>query len=243
MFYDQLVTAIERAARSQLDDLSRQVWLAYGAGTIDDRAHELQEMIERRRGPSKRVQALLVPSTINVSRIHRSPEQRSPNRQASLLRRREHVATHSLPPHLARQYTLGHNAVLRIVADEWLAHGVCDRSQNELAARAGVSRKVVKQAIRFAERDELIAVQRRPRSGRKHLTNIIRIIKHEWITWLRHGRRKTYATNACNRAKPDFPLSRGVLRSPPRSQVLRKAGDDRVDKTVKKENRTGASRA
>jgi hypothetical protein len=242
MFYDQLATAIENAARSQLDDLSSQVWRAYGAGTIDDRAHELQEMIQRRRGPATQVAsgpAIMIPRYF----IQRSPEQRSPDRRASLLRRREHVATHSLPPHLARQYTLGHNAVLRIVADEWLAHGVCDRSQNELAARAGVSRKVVKQAIRFAERDELIAVQRRPRSGRKHLTNVIRVVSREWTTWLRHGRRKTYAANACNRAKPDFPSFRGVPKSPPRSQHFRKADSEYVDKSGEKVNRTGAGRA
>ena len=157
------------------------------------------------------------------------------------MRRREHVATHSLPPHLAKQYTHGHNAVLRVIADEVLAHGVCDRSQNELAARAGVTRKVVKQAIRFAE-DDLLSVQRRSRSGRKHLTNVLRIISREWLVWLRHGRRKTYAVNACARAKPDFQLSRGVPKSPPRSQIPGNSSSHRVDKTVKKLNRTAASR-
>jgi hypothetical protein len=37
-------------------------------------------------------------------------------------------------------------------------------------------------------------------SPRRHLTNIIRIIRAEWLDWLSKGRRKTYATNACNRA-------------------------------------------
>ena len=108
-----------------------------------------------------------------------------------------------------------------MISDEWLAHGACDRSLNELAARAGVCHSLAKRAIRLAELDGLITVQRRPRSGRKHLTNIIRIIRAEWLDWLRKGRRKTYATNACNRAKPDFPLPRGVQKNPPRSQVFR----------------------
>ena len=74
----------------------------------------------------------------------------------------------------------------------------------ELTARAGVCHSLAKRAVRLAELDGLITVQRRPRSGRKHLTNIIRIIRAEWLDWLRKGRRKTYALNACNRAKPDF---------------------------------------
>ena len=97
--------------------------------------------------------------------------------------------------------------------------------------------------MRLAELDGLITVQRRPRSGRKHLTNVIRIIRAEWLDWLSKGRRKTYATNACNRAKPIFAEARGVQNNPPRSQHFRNSGIDCVDNTVKKENRTGAGRA
>jgi hypothetical protein len=79
-------------------------------------------------------------------------------------------------------------------------------------------------------------VQRRPRSGRKHLTNITRIIRAEWIDWLSKGRRKAYAIKACNRAKPDFRLARGAQKNPPRSQLLGNSGSDRVDNSVKKEN-------
>jgi hypothetical protein len=103
--------------------------------------------------------------------------------------------------------------VLRVIADEWLAHGVSDRSLKELAARAGVCRSIAKRAVRLAELDGLITVQRRPRSGRKHLTNIIRVIRADWIDWLNKGRRKTYATNACNRAKPIFAEARGMGRA------------------------------
>jgi hypothetical protein len=238
--YNALATAIEGAARSQLDDYSRQLWKAHGAGIVaDDQAQQLAEAIQRRRGqPGAHSLATATPVF-----IQRSPEQRSPDRRASIKRRREHTATGPLPPHLARHYTYGQVAVLRIVADEWLAHGACDRSLNELAARAGVSRKVAKQAVRLAELDGLITVQRRPRSGRKHLTNVIRVVRAEWVDWLRKGWRKTYATNACSRAKPDFPLARGVLRSPPRSQNSKTTSDGRVDKSGEKRNRSGANRA
>jgi hypothetical protein len=124
--------------------------------------------------------------------------------------------------------------VLRIVADEVLAHGACDRSRNELAARAGVSLTIVRRALRYAERDGLITVQRRPRSGRKHLTNIIRIIRAEWIDWLAKGRRKAYATNACNRAKPIFAEARGVQNNPPRSQHFRNSRSNRVDNSERR---------
>jgi len=175
--------------------------------------------------------------------IQRSPEQRSPVRRASILRRREHAATGPLPPSIASTFTVGEIAVLRVVADEFLAHGACDRSVNELSARAGVCRSIVKQAIKYAERDGLITVLRRPRSGRKHLTNIIHIVRADWLAWLDKGRRKAYAIAACSRAKPDFHQARGLEKKPPRSQDFRNSGRDRVDKTVKNRNRTGAGRA
>jgi DNA-binding MarR family transcriptional regulator len=138
---------------------------------------------------------------------------------------------------------VGELAVLRIVADEWSAHGACDRSLKELAARAGVCRSLAKQTVKLAEIDGLITVQRRPRSGRKHLTSIIHIVRAEWLTWLDTGNRKAAAIRACHKAKPDFKRFRGVNLNPPRSQSFRKVGDDRVDKTVKKGNRTVASRS
>ena len=238
MFYDQLATAIENAGRNQLDDLSSQVWRAYAAGTIDDRAHELQEMIQGRRGPRPGARSLVAASTPALTRrytIQRSPEQRSPDRQASLRRRRAHAATGPLPPSLAAHFTTGELAALKIVADECLAHGACDLSRNEIGSRAGVSKTVAKRALKLAEVEHsMITVEHRPRSGRKHLTSITRIIRTEWLDWLRKGHRKAYAIKACTRAKPDFPLPRGAQKDPPRAQVLRNSNSDPVDKTVKK---------
>ena len=58
-------------------------------------------------------------------------------------------------------------------------------------------------------------MQRRPRSGRKHLSNIARIIRAEWLDWLAKGQRKTYAVSACNRAKPIFAEVRGARNNLP----------------------------
>ena len=242
--YDQLATAIENAGSKPARRSLPPGLEALGAGSLaDDQAQQLAELIQRRRGPV--AAACCRHAGYHAPRyfIQRSPEQRSPDRRASLLRRREHAATGPLPPALAAGFTTGELAVLKVISDEWLAHGACDRSLNELAARAGVCHSLAKRAVRLAELDGLFTVQRRPRSGRKHLTNIIRIVRAEWLDWLAKGRRKAYAVDACNRAKPIFAEARGVQNNPPRSQLFRKAGSDRVDKTVKKENRTGAGRA
>ena len=142
---------------------------------------------------------------------------------------------------LGSQFAEAH--LVEYAAARFLAHGACDRSVNELSARAGVCRSIVKQAIKYAERDGLITVLRRPRSGRKHLTNIIHIVRADWLAWLDKGRRKAYAIAACSRAKPDFHQARGLEKKPPRSQDFRNSGREHVDKTVKKKNQTGAGRA
>jgi hypothetical protein len=244
--YNALATAIEGAARSQLDDYSRQIWKAHGARIVcDDQAQQLAELIQRRRRSQPVAQSLLSATPIAPRHyIQRSPEQRSPDRQASLRRRRAHAATGPLPPSLAAHFTTGELAALKIVADECLAHGVCDLSRNEIASRAGVSKTVAKRALKLAEVEHsMITVEHRPRSGRKHLTSIIRIIRAEWLDWLRKGHRKAYAIKACARAKPDFPQVRGAEKNPPRSQRSRTAGIAHVDKSGEKRNRTGAGRA
>jgi DNA-binding MarR family transcriptional regulator len=238
MFYDQLAAAIENAGRNQLDDLSRQVSRALGAGSLaDDRAQQLYELIHRRRGaqPGTRSLATATPA-VPPKRyfIQRSREQRSPDRQASITRRRTLAASGSMPPHLASGYTFCEQAIAHILADEFLAHGVVDLSRNEFGARAGCSQATAKRTLLKFEDDGLIEVERRPRSGRKHSTNLARIKNRDWLTWLARGNRKAAAVRSCAKAKPDFKPFRGVKESPPRSQVLRNSRSDRVDNSVKK---------
>jgi hypothetical protein len=116
----------------------------------------------------------------------RSPEPKSPDRHRSIERRRRLAASGPMPPALACRYTVGELAVLRIVADEVIARGTCDRSLAEIAARAGVCRKLAQLTLRMAARDGLIVVERRPRPGRKNLTNVVRIISQAWLAWMRH---------------------------------------------------------
>jgi hypothetical protein len=82
---------------------------------------------------------------------------------------------------------------MRIVGDECRAHGCCTLHIDAIAARAGVHRTTVQNALREAQgRGEMpgspiISVQERRRKGQRSLTNIIRIVSREWSDWLRKG--------------------------------------------------------
>jgi hypothetical protein len=240
MFYDAMARAIEATyprQREQLDELTRDIWRAHGAGHLgDDQAQELAERIQKRRPAAVHVLNLVGGPLIAAAphRIQRSPEQRSPDRQRSIDRRYRLAMSGHMPGGLG-QYSFCELAVLKILSDEWLAHGVCDLSLNELGSRAGVCRAMAQRTMHLAEDDGLIRIQNRPRSGRKHLTNLVWIISWDWIFWLSKGNRKAYAVRNCERAKPNFAPTRQVQPSPPRSQILINRLKRRVGNSVKKE--------
>lgn len=196
MFLNALAGAIDAAQPKQFDYLSRQLWQAHAAGHVaDDDAQSLAERLHRRRNESGVAQGALFPASSSQTpgkyrnaptAFSRRLEQKSPDRQESVRRRRRLAASGPMPPALACQFTVGELAVLRIVGDEVHAKGTCDRSLAEIAARAGVCRKLAQLTLRMAARDGLITVQRRPRPGRKNLSNVVRIISAEWLVWLRH---------------------------------------------------------
>ena len=90
-----------------------------------------------------------------------------------------------MPPASACRFTTSELAVLRIVGDEVRAHGVCGLHIDALAARAGCCRTTAQNAIREAKRLGLLTVEERRRCGQPSLTNLIRIVSREWLTWLR----------------------------------------------------------
>jgi len=110
-----------------------------------------------------------------------------------------------MPPALACKFTVSELAVLRIVGDEVRQHGCCDRCVDEIAARAGVCRRMVQNAIREAARLGLLTVQERRREGRRNLPNVVRIISKEWTSWLARGGRPS-------RPKADAPIGCKNLR-------------------------------
>jgi hypothetical protein len=90
-------------------------------------------------------------------------------------------------PARTARLTVGHSSVLRIVGDECQAHGVCSLELDVIAARAGVCRTTVRNALREARKLGLIKLQERRRLGQPSLTNIVRIVSSEWKLWLRGG--------------------------------------------------------
>jgi hypothetical protein len=60
------------------------------------------------------------------------------DRQARLERRRLIAASGAMPVSLAGKFTLGQDATLCVIADEYRTHGCCDLSLDEIADKASV---------------------------------------------------------------------------------------------------------
>ena len=82
---------------------------------------------------------------------------------------------------------------MRIIGDECRAHGQCTLHIDTIAARAGVHRTTVQNALREGQgrgpvpNAPIISVQERRRAGQRSLTNVIRVISREWWDWLHKG--------------------------------------------------------
>jgi hypothetical protein len=92
-----------------------------------------------------------------------------------------------MPPALASRFMTGELAVLRIVADEFQARQVCALCLDAIAARAGVTRTLAKNAIRQARRLGMVEVRERRRTGAKSLPNVVTVIDREWLAWIKRG--------------------------------------------------------
>ena len=124
-----LLTAISGTkSLSMLDGFCRALWIDWGEGRFtDEQAQSLSEAIEARRREVRGIDRLAVraPQVAAQARAagrpsHFPPKRkaaRSPNRRASIERRRTLAASGPMPPQLASQFTTGELAALRIVAD------------------------------------------------------------------------------------------------------------------------------
>src|SRR6185437_12106993 len=188
-FCDQMAVAIDGARTlTRLDHLSRSIWQGLAAGAVgDDDAQSLAERLHARRSV---LRGDLKPVGLPAGRPSLFPPrrlQRAPQRPVAIARRRHLAASGPMPPALACKFTVGELAVLRIVGDEVRQHGHCDRCVDELAARAGVCRSLVKNALRTAARLGLVTVEELRRAGRRNLPNVVRIVSREWLVWLARG--------------------------------------------------------
>jgi hypothetical protein len=220
-FYDQMAAAIDGARTlTRLDHLSRSIWQSLAAGAVaDDDAQSLAELLHARRGV---LRGEIKPVGIPPGRPSLFPPrrlQRAPKRPVAIARRRHLAASGPMPPALACKFTVSELAVLRIISNEVRQHGQCDRCVDELAARAGVCRRMVQNAIREAAGLGLVTVEERRREGRRNLPNIVRIVSKEWTSWLARGGRlsrpKADAPIGCKSLHPtDSQDKKDLLRKP-----------------------------
>jgi hypothetical protein len=189
-FCNQMAAAIDGARTlTRLDHLSRSIWQSLAAGAVaDDDAQALAERLHARRSVLRGdLKPVGIPGRPSIFPPRRP--QRAPQRPVAIARRRHLAASGPMPPALACKFTVSELAVLRIVGDEVRQHGQCDRCVDELAARAGVCRRMVQNAIREAARLGLLTIEERRREGRRNLPNVIRIVSKEWTVWLTRGGR------------------------------------------------------
>lgn len=198
MFANAIAGAIaETRSLVRLGDLSKDIWQAWGAGQIDDdQAQQLAGALEAQRDLVRprdttagrapgRVPRLIGQSCFPIKRRAIV----SPDRAASIERRRRLAASGPMPPTLACHFTTGELAVLRIVANEVRAKGFCDLFLDKIAALAGVSLCLARKAVRAAARDGFLTIEERRQHRARNLSNIVRIISAEWRSWIARGGR------------------------------------------------------
>lgn len=184
-----------------MDELCRAVWSEWGAGRLtDEQAQSLAESIEARRREVRGTDTVAVraPQVVAQARAagrpsHFPPKRkalRSPNRRASIERRRTLAASGPMPPQLASRFTTGELAALRIVADAVRDRGACMMTLGEIAARAGVCVTTARNALRQAAREGFVTIEERRRDKRPNLANVVRIVSREWTSWIERGWRQ-----------------------------------------------------
>lgn len=197
---DLLAAIAGTKSLSALDGFCRAVWGDWGAGRLtDEQAQSLAETIEARRREVREVDTVAkrVPQVAAQAKAagrlsHFPPKRkapRSPNRRASIERRRTLAASGSMPPQLACRFTTGELAALRIVADAVRDRGASMMTLGEIAARAGVCVTTARNALRQAAREGLVTIEERRRDKRPNLANVVRVVSREWTNWIERGRR------------------------------------------------------
>jgi hypothetical protein len=78
-------------------------------------------------------------------------------------------------------------AYARLVANEHQRCGAYDMPHAKAAAIIGCCPETVRRAQRRLEQLGLISVEHRPVQGRKHMSNVIRIVDASWLSWIDNG--------------------------------------------------------
>jgi len=181
MFLNQLRTAVDAAATlGTIDKLLKVIWKALPSNHIDDvTAQELADLLYAKQTLLKAAPPRLVGFTKARPKL-----QRSPDKQASIERRRRLAACLPLPPRLAAHFTVAEQAALRVVADDLKRNRICTKFVDQIAAIAGTCRTVVKNALRKAKALRLLTVEERRVCGQRSLTNVVRFLCDVWRQWI-----------------------------------------------------------
>ena len=167
-----------------LDAIAAAIWRAHGAGELGEASAVWLDGLarERRARMASRSRGLARPAP------RRPVRPRSPDRAAAIARRRRIAASGAVPAELAEHFTQGQIAVLAVVGREAIrAHPWCDWAMDRIAAVAGVSRTVVREALRLAQTLGLLRVRERRRRGARSETNVVTVPPGAWRRWLRRG--------------------------------------------------------
>jgi hypothetical protein len=177
MFADEIRAAVIAAPRMKLPEVAAVLWRAYGAGHVSEaEAEELSVLIEARK---------VVPAAPVAAAAIRKAVGSRPKTDESLERRRRWAASGRLPPALAARFTPGEIAVLSVVAAETCRRGDCRLAVGHLAAVAGVSETLVRNALREARALGLVTIEERRVTAWRNDTNVVRIVSVEWSGWLK----------------------------------------------------------
>jgi hypothetical protein len=192
---DQFAGAVARAQFSDLNALAHKLWKAHAAGHIDDdQAQALAEQLEARKPKGQGRATSFRPASAGNAALA-SKRQRSPDKVASIARRRRLARASPVPPELVDQFTQGEHAVITVVAGEIARAGACTWCLDRVAAVAGVCKTLARAAIRKARNVGLLYSMERRRRGQKSLTNVVKVLRRSWGAWLqRIGCRKTRST-------------------------------------------------
>jgi hypothetical protein len=188
MLADQFHGAAIAARNTRaVDETARLLWRAHAEGQIlDAEATAVAEALQARRASfAVRLDRHSSRPAHDLRRAARRP--RSPDRQASIERRRRQAMSGIVPAKIAASFTMGEIAVLTVVARQCQRAGACTLPTDAIAALAGVCRRTVQNALSHARLIGLILVRERRVPGRPSGTNVIRIASPEWSTWLRLG--------------------------------------------------------
>ncbi|MCI9882924.1 MULTISPECIES: hypothetical protein [Methylobacterium] len=244
MSFEHLLSLVNHVPLAALDALSRDVWRGAGEGALTEaQAQALAEAIHGRRKPRIQTSAVSL-GCLTVVSSQRPPEaaaealgapsgqdrskdprlwsyfpikrsQRSPDRARSLERRRTLAASGPLPPKLACRFTTGELAVLKVVADAFVASGQCTLSIPEIAARSGVSQTTARGALRIAQNLGLVSITERRVPYRPNLTNVVRVVSPVWLTWLEGRKPRSKVPEGTGGAPPTPRQASGTAAAPP----------------------------